>query len=55
MKKIHNALFKQGGLRQDLAQQINFGDTLIALATYDEKIHRVVLDAGRKWHTQAAS
>lgn len=48
MKKIHNALFKQGGLRQDLAQQINFGDTLIALATYDEKIHRVVLDAGRK-------
>ena len=53
MKKIHDILFKQGGLRQDLAQQINFGDTLIALATHDEKIHRVVLDAGFEWHTQA--
>ena len=52
-KKIRDALVAQGGLSRDLAQQINFGDTLIARGTYDEKAHRAVPDSGRKWHTTA--
>ena len=52
-KKIRDALVAQGGLSRDLAQQINFGDTLIACGTYDEQVHRAVPDSGRKWHTTA--
>ena len=47
-KKIRDALVAQGGLSRDLAQQINFGDTLIARGTYDEQVHRAVPDSGRK-------
>ena len=52
-KKIRDALVAQGGLSRDLAQQINFGDTLIANGTYDEKAQGMVPDSGRKWHTVA--
>ena len=47
-KKIRDALVAQGGLSRDLAKQINFGETLIALGTYDEQVHRMVPDSGRK-------
>ena len=47
-QKIRDALVAQGGLSRDLAQQINFSDTLIACGTYDEKAHRMVPDSGRK-------
>ena len=52
-KKIRDALVAQGGLSRDLAKQINFGETLIALGTYDEQVHRMLPDSGRKWHTTA--